>query len=104
MAHSESIYRGYDVLDHLGMSLSVLDEEQLNIITDFFNEHPSGLGKREIWRSLQGQVSRNTIDKIIAYLIKTGSMRVEPDEDSRRQGQKGRYILIESNARARASY
>lgn len=79
------------------MSLSVLDEEQLNLITDFFNEHPSGLGKREIWRSLKGQISRNTIDKIIAYLIKTGSMRVEPNEDSRRQGQKGRYILIESN-------
>lgn len=78
------------------MSLDWSEDEKLELIIDFFKEHPTGLGKRETWRLLEGILSRNTIDDKIDILVKRGWMHIEPDDESWRQGQPRRYFLTEA--------
>ena len=78
------------------MSLDWREDEKLELIIDLFKEHPTGLGKRETWRFLEGILPSNTIDDKIDFLLKRGWMHVEPNDESWRRGQSRRYILTEA--------
>jgi hypothetical protein len=96
LAECEKIYSNYYILDQLGMSLTSYDDEDIDLIVNLFKAFPEGLGKREVWRYLEGRVSRNTIDKKMKVLIESGFIKVEPDEENYRQGQSKNYVLKES--------